>query len=246
MVSQCRVCGTKTRGQRQLCPDCRNANGGSSRNLKFDTPALSESINRHLSKGYTLNSINQSLLKRGYSKDEIQRASEYIEEQYSFEVQDKKNKNKAKIIFIIAVIIMIGLIIGYSYYQNIPEQQTAPNSSQGIISPPEQTPVQEQPVLSIEEQLKVSCISAFTSSGLNNLRNTEILESKDDVTSWLNANYIGTGLTAEQRQTNINNFFIIKKYDNMEYPVVIVNGDKKIDASMTEQGVYICNSNGLI
>lgn len=92
-----------------------------------------------------------------------------------------------------------------------------------------------------EPTLEESCNLAFSSSGIFSITSTQKFEDYNSASSWIETKYPDEGLTINKAR-----FFKEWYLDKAQFPVIIVEGSKKIDQSMTETGEYVCDSTGVL
>lgn len=130
------------------------------------------------------------------------------------------------------------------------EEETTPSNTEGEQSEEQETiptnddEEQAEEQKTPEELLRESCLIEFTSYGIYNIQNTAYVNNIGGATTWLNANYISTGLTEEQRQFNIDRE--VSEANNFVYPLIIINGDFQEQPQVVSHGVRYCNEAGII
>lgn len=136
------------------------------------------------------------------------------------------------------------LIIGFFDVSHNDDKNKSITDNNSLNFSSEQNLLSEYPI-SPEEKLQKECLNEFTNFGLYNLKSMEILEDEGGAISWLELNYNLSVLTEEQRQINIENFKKKKIYD-VDYPIIMTLGDKKINENVVEHGYYVCNLFGIV
>jgi len=268
MVSQCKICGERTAGHRQYCPNCRRTHKGRRRSDPF-APLIKEIAPLIINGlpflilffGYyqiTLGKIGFGILLllfgalfwwgMIYSKRQRERFHDRIlgtkTDLKSLDNKPDKFGVTAFWIGIVVFLIIMLFVIPPTQWVMFNHGESQPSVNDSGINNLQDNSPPNQETISPEEELVNSCISKFSNGGIFDLKKTGYQDDFSSASEWIRDNYENSALTQEQKEHNIN-YIIENQLPKQGYPIVITDGSKK-DGQITSQGFYYCNENGII